>query len=140
MWAFAEDQEEAASWLRSTRQDRQQRWQPRHLRQRSQGRFRGEDYGEHCEMGGHPTPNGVRALLSGDTAFTTEIVVSETANHGVSAWQYLLLATVVFAQQHDWDPMSLVPDDLAKAVGAAEARWRDMDRVTDLWRTRETRD
>lgn len=137
MWAFAEDQEEAASWLRSTQQDRQQRWQPRHLRQRSQGRFRGEDYGEHCEMGGHPTPRGVRALFSGDASSTMEIIVSETANHGVSAWKYLLLATVVFAHRHGWDPMTLVPDELAKAVGAAEARWRGADRVIDIWRTRD---
>ena len=138
MWAFAEDQEEAASWLRSTQQDRQQRWQPRHLRQRSQGRFRGEDYGEHCEIGGHPTPKGVRALFSGEASFTIEIIVSETAKHGVSAWRYLLLAAVVFAHRHDWDPMTLVPDELAKAVGAAEARWRGVDHVIDIWQARDT--
>jgi hypothetical protein len=62
-WAFGEDQEEAALWLRSSRDDRLQRWQPRHLRQRSQGRFRGADYAQHCELGGHPTPQGVRALI-----------------------------------------------------------------------------
>lgn len=31
-WAFAEDEQEARSWLRSSRQERLQRWQPRHLR------------------------------------------------------------------------------------------------------------
>lgn len=94
-WAFVEDQEEAASWLRSTRQERLQRWQPRHLRDRSQGRFRGQDYAEHCEVGGHPTPHGVRALFAAETATTTEIIMSEAANHGTSAWEYLLLAVVV---------------------------------------------
>jgi len=52
-WAFAEDQEESESWLRSTKDERFGRWQPRHLRERSQGRFRGKDYGYHCELGGH---------------------------------------------------------------------------------------
>jgi hypothetical protein len=64
VWAFAEDQDEAAAWLRSGRHERQQRWQPRHLRDRSDGRFRGEDYAEHCELGGHPTPPGCRVLLA----------------------------------------------------------------------------
>jgi hypothetical protein len=43
-WAFAEDQDEATSWLRSSREARINRWQPRHLRQRSKGRFRASDY------------------------------------------------------------------------------------------------
>src|SRR6266851_2235856 len=52
-WAFAEDEDEAAEWLRSTRDERLQRWQPRHMRDRSAGRFRGSDYALHCELGGH---------------------------------------------------------------------------------------
>jgi hypothetical protein len=54
-WAFAEEQDEAA-WLRSTKEERRNMWQPIKLRKRSGDRFRQKDYGYHCGMGGHPTP------------------------------------------------------------------------------------
>jgi hypothetical protein len=42
-WAFAEDDEEAAAWLRSTKEERTKFWQPRltSLGKRSAGRFKG---------------------------------------------------------------------------------------------------
>jgi hypothetical protein len=55
-WAFAEDPDEAAAWIRSTKSDRWAFWSPARLRKRAGGRFRGKDYGLHCERGGHPTP------------------------------------------------------------------------------------
>lgn len=58
--SFAED--EAADWLRSSRDDRLRRWQPRHMRDRSNGRFRGSDYALHCDLGGNPTREGPRLL------------------------------------------------------------------------------
>lgn len=67
-WTFGEDEEEARSWLRSNKQERLQRWHPRHRRERSAGRFRGSDYDEHCEYGSHPTPDGCRTLLTADEA------------------------------------------------------------------------
>ena len=47
-WAFAEDHDEAANWLRSDRTERMRRWQPGQLRQRSNGQFRGSDYTDHA--------------------------------------------------------------------------------------------
>jgi|SRR5581483_1204959 len=61
-WAFAEDRVEAAAWLRSTNEKRREMWQPKHLRERSGGRFRAIDYAHHCECGGHPTPSAKRLL------------------------------------------------------------------------------
>jgi hypothetical protein len=61
-WAFAEDEEEARKWMQSTKEQRQQLWQPRHLRERAGGRFRGSDYGQHCGRGGHPSPEGLTLL------------------------------------------------------------------------------
>jgi len=90
-WAFADDRDEAADWLRSTREQRLQRWQPRHLRQRSDGRFRGSDYHLHCEFGGHPTPGGARSYLncSHDKALLfTEVLWFELSSHGQSMWRY----------------------------------------------------
>jgi hypothetical protein len=61
-WAFAEDEEEAMNWIRSTKEERMRFWQPRHIRNRAGGRFRRIDYALHCESGGHPSPEGIRLL------------------------------------------------------------------------------
>lgn len=92
LWAFAEDQQEAAGWLRSTEQERKRYWQPRHIRDRSDGRFRGTDYSSHCELGGHPTPRGLRTLLNDSEAPLVEVSWAELANHGSSAWRYFVAA------------------------------------------------
>ncbi len=128
-WAFAEDQQEAASWLRSSSDERRSRWQPRHLRERSQGRFRGADYSNHCEVGGHPTPPGMRQLLTGDLGIA-EIIISETASHGTSAWDYLLLAVAVL------DATDVVPANEANTVKDAEALWRRHERLGLTWQGR----
>jgi hypothetical protein len=131
-WAFGNDEEEARSWLRSSKQDRLQRWQPRHLRERSAGRFRGSDYGEHCEYGGHPTPDGCRTLLTADDV-QREILLYEVLHHGWSTWQYLLLAVVQHAVRTGADPKQLVADSLARAADHAEAEWRAVERLGPVW-------
>ncbi len=128
-WAFAEDQQEAASWLRSSNDERRSCWQPHHLRERSEGRFRGADYSNHCEVGGHPTPPGMRQLLAGDPVIA-EIIISETASHGTSGWDYLLLAVTVL------DAADIVPADEANAVKTAEALWRRHERLGLTWQGR----
>lgn len=132
-WAFAEDQEEASNWLRSSREERLKRWQPRHLRERSGGRFRGGDYQQHCEFGGHPTPDGIRSLLPTASEATPELLLYEVARHGVSAWRYLLVAVVVNCLEADVDPAQLLPDEAAKAVGTAEAEWNAHERLGVIW-------
>jgi hypothetical protein len=88
-WAFAEDGPRAAKWLRSSKEDRLRMWQPRQLRDASAGRFRGRDYGDHCERAGHPTPSA-RDLLPGHEARLHEgWIWYELATHGTSLWDYL---------------------------------------------------
>lgn len=135
-WAFCEDSDEASKWLRSSQQERLKRWQPRHLRARSQGRFRGADYGDHCEMGGHPTPDGMRHLSSADLLLP-QLLLSETASHGASTWDYLLLAAVALCLHLDLEPTDVVPDTFAKAVGTAEGRWREVERLGLTWQGRQ---
>jgi len=132
-WAFAEDQEEASSWLRATKSERLQHWQPRHLYGRSQGRFRGRDYQEHCEVGGHPTPVGMRTVFGPGAHPSAEIILYETANHGLSTWSYLLSAIDAHCQSDGSDSAHLVPQELAEALQAAEARWREADRLPAVW-------
>lgn len=132
-WAFAEDHAEAANWLRSSRPERRNRWQPRHLRERSNGRFRGADYADHCEIGGHPTPVGVRAL-SADNALprVTELLLSETATHGLSAWEYLRAAASRLRDNDEVETWAL-PVVLAESVRVAADDWKSHDRLAALW-------
>lgn len=99
-WALSEDHEEADSWLRSDREERRKKWQPAHIRNRSNGRFRGTDYAQHCELGGHPTPAGARLYLNGsddpDGIPIKGFLYYEVAHHGTSVWRYLLSAMETF--------------------------------------------
>jgi hypothetical protein len=105
-WAFAEDQEEARDWLRSSSEDRQNFWKPGHLRNRSNGRFRSTDYKMHCNQGGHPTPDAMRLLPDHSVRAHLGWWWSDLAVHGVSAWRYLEVAIDKF----DWaSPMSERP-------------------------------
>jgi hypothetical protein len=87
-WAFAEDDAEAATWLRSSPKTRREMWQPRHLRERSQGRFRATDYGRHCEKGGHPTPDAMTLLPGHAAQQHSGFWWFDLATHGVSTWNY----------------------------------------------------
>jgi hypothetical protein len=92
-WAFAEDEDEAKRWMRSDRDERLRTWQPKHLRERSGGRFRGADYQGHCERGGHPTPEATTLLAAHSRQVPPELLRLDLAHHGVSAWRYALDAT-----------------------------------------------
>jgi hypothetical protein len=123
-WAFAENQEEAAAWLRATRENRLRMWQPRHLRDRSAGRFRARDYGHHCELGGHPTPEA-RVLLPGrDDEVPSAFWWVELATHGLSAWEYLLVGA-----EHAGYGAELRGVAKRNHLPEAAASWRETDRV-----------
>lgn len=53
-WAMEASDGEGERWLRSNRKERESFFTPAKLRKASQGKFRGKDYGYHCELGGHP--------------------------------------------------------------------------------------
>lgn len=126
-WAFAEDDEEAARWLRSSKDERFQQWQPRHIRERSAGRFRSTDYGLHCEMGGHPTREGGR-LLPGHQAWPEFFAWLELAVHGASTWDYVRAG--VRRAGYDDTTTSTSTSLLDSAVNA----WRSDDRLYDRLR------
>ena len=62
-WAFETRDGDARRWLRSDERERQEFFKPAKLRAAAQGKFRGKDYGYHCELGGHPVPRS-RLLLA----------------------------------------------------------------------------
>jgi hypothetical protein len=89
MWAYSEDEEEAAAWLRSSRNERLSSWQPRHLRTRADGRFRAPDYAHHCEEGGHPTPQSAKLLPYHQTPHDF-FLWADLVSHGLSIWTYAI--------------------------------------------------
>jgi hypothetical protein len=121
-WAFAENEEEAAVWLRSTDEDRLRFWQPRHLREKSDGRFRGSDYSLHCKFGGHPTREGAR-LLPCHTPLPSFSIPLDLAIHGSSIWEYVQSACA----KHGYDNLLRSPE--VEALNAAMVRWQTRDQM-----------
>ena len=71
----------------------------------------------------------MRQLLT-DDPIIAELMVTETASHGTSAWDYLLLGVAVL------DATDIVPDEQAHAVKTAEATWRRHERLGLTWQGR----
>ena len=86
-WAFETRDEDAKTWLRSTKSERMQFFSPKKLRDVSDGRFRGKDYGYHCELGGHPVPNS-GILLSKDKAYA-QLLLSDLLGHTSRIWGHV---------------------------------------------------
>jgi hypothetical protein len=87
-WAFQTRDKDAERWLRSTREERESFFKPSKLRQASNGKFRGKDYGYHCELGGHPVP-GSFILLNKDVALG-QLLLSDLLGHTGRIWDHVL--------------------------------------------------
>lgn len=94
-WAFDKRQKDAETWLRSDKKRRQDLFRPARLRDAASGEFRGKDYGYHCELGGHPTPQAI-TLLSNDK-MTVQLLMSDLIGHAEGIWGHF----VGWAKQHE---------------------------------------
>ncbi len=123
-WAFETKNEDAARWLRSTREERQSFFTPAKLRKAADGRFRGADYGYHCELGGHPVP-GSWQLLTEDVAMA-QLMLSDCLGHSGRVWDHIVgwaighhlgemvtsHADEMLARYSEWkasDPLTVLP-------------------------------
>lgn len=87
-WAFEINNRDAERWLKSTQKERQEFFKPAKLRKAAKGKFRGKDYGYHCEMGGHPTPQGT-IFLGGNNA-ASQLFLSDMLGHVRRIWDHLV--------------------------------------------------
>ena len=126
-WAFAEEDDDAMNWIRSTREDRMKLWQPRHIQKRAGGRFRGRDYELHCEQGGHPTPAGIHLLPTHHGSRPDFFTWNDLATHGLSAWDYMLSAV---DRKGYSTPLRALPE--AEALTAARQGWEKDDPLLPL--------
>lgn len=95
-WAFETRDKDAERWIRSTSEERQSFFAPAKIRKASQGKFRGKDYGYHCELGGHPVP-GAHILLRHDEAIS-QLLLSDLLGHTGRIWDHV----VSWAKNNTW--------------------------------------
>jgi hypothetical protein len=120
-WAFGADEKEAERWLRSTPDQRRKMWQPRHLRDRSNGLFRGSDYAGHCERGGHPTPTALRLMSGHESRESAAGWWSDLCMHATSVWQYLSEATPKYGWG-DHVPTPAIAETVRRVIQLWEAK------------------
>lgn len=134
-WAFGSDHSEAETWLRSSHEERLRMWQPRHLRDRSGGRFRGKDYQDHCEKGGHPTPEARFLLPDHSVRLPGDAVLVEIVVHGVSCWDYFV-AAIVELDHAEWYAKEVPQRSRVREFHEARSGWAEVERFPELARQR----
>jgi len=87
-WAFEKRDRDAQRWLQSTREEREKFFRPARLRRASNGHFRNQDYGYHCEMGGHPVP-GALVLFGVDADSTGQLLLADALGHVGHIWNHV---------------------------------------------------
>jgi hypothetical protein len=95
-WAFQTGDNEGAKWLRSNAEERRSFFTPAKLRKAANGKFRGEDYGHHCEFGGHPVPGSAVLLQNSQTI--SQLLVADLLGHTGRIWDHL----VGWAASNEW--------------------------------------
>ena len=85
-WAFEDDPTEAKKWIHSNKKDRINFFTPAKLREAARDRFRGKDYGYHCELGGHPVPGAKNLLVNSDNI--GQLMLSDMLGHTWRIWDH----------------------------------------------------
>lgn len=122
-WAFETKNEDAARWLRSTREERHSFFTPAKLRKAADGRFRGADYGYHCELGGHPVPGSWQLL--GEDAAMAQLMLSDCLGHSGRIWDHI----VGWAKGH---PLGEMVTAEREGMLARYSEWKAVDPLTAL--------
>jgi hypothetical protein len=129
VWKFAQDAIQIPLWLHSTADERRQSWKPTQIYRDDDNDYRQKDYWIHCEMGGHPTPNGARLASRGIIdPITRATLLSEMTDHLWVAWRHLLKTVAAIDSQCNIDVSTqLAP--IASAYEATMKKWRSVDHL-----------
>ena len=122
-WAFETREKDAERWLRSDSEQRRNFFTPAKLRQAAEGKFRGKDYGYHCELGGHPVPTSW-ILLRHDEV-TSQLLLSDLLGHTGRIWDHLLR----WSAGNDW---AMPIQFRKKEMSERYAKWKKTDKLTLL--------
>lgn len=121
-WAFETRDHDAERWLRSNEKERQDFFKPAKLRMAAGERFRGKDYGYHCELGGHPVP--LAEILLRDDPSTSQLLLSDLLGHAGRIWDHFVGWARVQKE-------SLILDQAA-AMSIKFREWKSKDLLVDL--------
>jgi hypothetical protein len=122
-WAFETRDGDGRKWLRSTEQERQDFFKPAKLRAAAQGKFRGKDYGYHCEFGGHPVPKA--SILSTADEAVAQVLLSDLLGHVGRIWDHLVGWAI---QESKGAPIL----SRAMEMSARFGDWKQKDVLVDL--------
>jgi len=122
-WAFDARDSDAERWLRSTAEERRDFFAPAKLRKAAQGKFRSQDYGHHCEMGGHPVPSSA-ILLNGDE-INCQLLLSDLLGHTGRIWDHLL----DWSANQSW---ALPLHKRKELMFSAYVAWKKVDKLLEL--------
>ncbi|WP_291147156.1 hypothetical protein [Hyphomicrobium sp.] len=123
-WAFDARHEDAERWLQSDKATRDEFFRPAKLREAAGGKFRGQDYGFHCELGGHPVPTG--AVLLRNEPHTVELLMSDLLGHVGEIWNFF----VGWSRRNEGYTEEFKP--AAKEMSERFAVWRHEDPLVGL--------
>lgn len=121
-WAFETRDHDAERWLRSNERERQDFFRPAKLRKAAGGRFRGKDYGYHCELGGHPVPMSEILFRSDPT--TSQLLLSDLLGHAGRIWDHFVGGAL--AQKETFVL------DRATEMASKFREWQSKDLLVDL--------
>lgn len=122
-WAIDSRDRDGERWLRSDRQERESFFAPAKLRKAAQGKFRGQDYGYHCEFGGHPVPDA--GALLGDDPSVSELLLSDLLGHVGRIWDHV----ASWARRNaNGDPVLRRHDGMLRRF----LRWKSLDPLVEL--------
>jgi hypothetical protein len=120
--AFAADHEIAGDWMRADGNRRRSYWQPDQVRKRADGKFLPMDYWRHCDLGGHPTREGLPMLPALSDRIPTAYWWTDLAGHLVAIWRAVVTAGAKhLGEGTDWIGEQA---DLDQAI----AHWDNVDR------------
>lgn len=122
-WAFEAQDQEAARWLRSTRDERRDFFSPAKLRKAAGTKFRSVDYSYHCELGGHPVPNSW-ALLNNNIV-PAQIMLSDCLGHSGRIWDHIFRWARV-------NPTGIPVIEKSEEMLEKYTEWKSIDELTKL--------
>lgn len=114
-WAFENRDGDAEKWLRSNREEREEFFRPARLRKASNGHFRNQDYGYHCELGGHPVPRA-EILFGRGADEAAQLLLSDALGHSGHIWNH----AAAWARGHGFS------DAIERHAGELPAQHREL--------------
>lgn len=131
MWAFDDDPGSIGDWAQSDRDAREVRWSPRAIYGRDGNEFRRNDYGRHCEQGGHPTPVGVQISLPDPDRGTAifALLLSDLIIHIAGIWATQQSLLTKLAHSYGFEESTIVYVDERDRARLCLDNWKKFDRL-----------